>query len=80
MFKALDGPALMLGNNISIILNIIVPSSVLKKERNAISYDRIREAIKTGIMRFACIKSEDNVNDVLTKPLSNERFHDLMKR
>jgi hypothetical protein len=28
---ALDGPALMLGDNISVILNTTVPSSLLKK-------------------------------------------------
>jgi hypothetical protein len=32
------------------------------------------------IMRFAYIKSEENVSDMLTKTLSNEKFHHLMKR
>jgi hypothetical protein len=72
---ALDGPALMLGDNMSVVLNIKVPSSVLKKKHNAIAYHRIREAIATRIMRFAYIKSEENVSDVLTKPLSNEKFY-----
>ena len=31
-------------------------------------------------MRFAYIKSEENVSDILTKPLSNEKFHYLMKK
>jgi hypothetical protein len=61
-------------------LNVTVPSSVLKKKHNAIAYHRIREAIAARIMRFAYIKSEENVSDVLKKPLSNERFHYLMKR
>jgi hypothetical protein len=39
---ALDGPALMLGDNISVVLNTRVPSSVLKKKRNAIAYHRKR--------------------------------------
>jgi hypothetical protein len=34
---ALDGPALMLGDKMSIVLNTTVPSSVLKKKLNAIS-------------------------------------------
>jgi hypothetical protein len=25
------------------------------------------------------VKSEENVNDILTKPLSNERFHRFVK-
>jgi hypothetical protein len=77
---ALDGPALMLGDNITVVFNTTVPSSVLKKKHNAIAYHRVREAIATRIMRFAYIKSEENVSDVLTKPLSNEKFDYLMKK
>jgi hypothetical protein len=64
---ALDGPALMLGDNMSVVLNSTVPSSVLKMKHNAIAYQRVREAIAARIMRFAYIKSEENVGDVLTK-------------
>jgi hypothetical protein len=77
---ASDGPALMLGDNMSVILNTTVSSNVLKKKHNAIGYHRVREAIAMRIMRFTCIKSEENVSDVLTKPLINEKFHYLMKR
>jgi hypothetical protein len=71
---ALDGPALMIGDNMSVVLNTIVPSSVLKKKYNAFAYQRVREAIAATIVRFAYIKSEENVCDVLTKPLSNEKI------
>jgi hypothetical protein len=76
----LDGPALILGDNMSVVLNTTVPSSVLKKKHNTIAYHRVREAIAARIMRFAYIKCEENVSDVLTKPLSNEKFNYLMKR
>jgi hypothetical protein len=56
---ALDGPALMLGDNMSIILNTTDPSSVLKNNHNAIAYHRVRESIAARIMRFAYIKSEE---------------------
>jgi hypothetical protein len=62
---ALDGPALMLGDNMSLVLNTTAPSSVLKKKHNAIANHRVREAIKARIMRFAYIKNEENVSDVL---------------
>jgi hypothetical protein len=39
---------------------------VLKKKHNAITYHRVREAIAARIMRFAYIKSEENVSDVFT--------------
>jgi hypothetical protein len=77
---ALDGPALMSGNNMSLFLNTTVPSSVLKKKDNAIAYHRVREAIAARIMRFEFIKNEENVSDVLMKPLRNEKFDYLMKR
>ena len=76
----LDGPTLMLGDNMSVVLNTTVPSSVLKKKHNAIAYHRVREAIAAKVMRFAYIKSEENVSDILTKPLSNEKLHYLMKK
>jgi hypothetical protein len=65
---ALDGPALMLGDNMSVVLKTTVPSSVLKKKYNAIAYHHVTEAIAERIMRFAYIKSEENVSVVLTKP------------
>jgi hypothetical protein len=77
---ALDGPALMLGDNLSVGLNTTVPSSVLKKKYNEIAYHRVREAIAARMMRFAYIKIEENMSGVLTKPLSNEKFHYLIKR
>jgi hypothetical protein len=46
---ALDGSALMLGDNMSVVLNTTVPSSVLKKKHNAIAYHRVREAIAARI-------------------------------
>jgi hypothetical protein len=42
---ALDEPALMLGDNMPVVLNTTVPSSVLKKKHNAIAYHHVREAI-----------------------------------
>jgi hypothetical protein len=69
----------MLGDNMTFVLNTSVPSSVLKKKHNAIAYHGVREAIAAKVMRFAYVKSEENVSDILTKPLSNERFHHLVK-
>jgi hypothetical protein len=71
---ALDRTSLMLGDNMSVVWKTTVPSSVLK-EHNAIAYHRVREAFVARIMKFSYIKSEENVSDVLTKPLYNEKFH-----
>ena len=76
----LDGPTLMLGDTMSVVLNTSVPLSVLKKKHNAIAYHRVREAIAAKALRFAYGKSEENVGDILTKPLSNESFQYLVRR
>jgi hypothetical protein len=51
------------------VLSTTVPSSVLKKKQNVIAYHRVREAMAAKVMRFAFLKSEENVSDILTKPL-----------
>jgi hypothetical protein len=61
----LDGPTLMLGDNMSVVINSSVPC--------------VREAIAAHVMRFAYVKSDENVSEVLTKPLSDEKFHYLVK-
>jgi hypothetical protein len=65
---ASDRPALMLGDHMSVVLNTTIPSSVLKKKDNTISYHRVREGIVARITRFSYIRSEENVSDLLTKP------------
>jgi hypothetical protein len=77
---ALDRPALILVDKMPIVLNTTVPSSFLKNKHNSIAYHRVIEAIAARTIRFAYIKSEENVSDVLTKPLSNEKYHYWMKR
>jgi hypothetical protein len=62
----LEGLTLMLGENMSVVLNTSVPSSVLKKKHNAIAYHCVQEAIAARILRFAYIKSEENVSNILT--------------
>ena len=75
----LDGPALMLADNNSVVLNTTIPKSVLKKKHNACAYYHVREAIAAGIVKFSHIRSEMNYADILTKSLSSNDFHTLVK-
>ena len=75
----IKGPALLLGDNNSVILNTTVPSSPLKKKHNAIAWHRVREAIACKILVFAKIDSKDNYADMLTKPLPPVLFHHLVE-
>ena len=71
-------PTLMLGDNMSVILNTTVPSSQLKKKHNAIAYHRVREAIAGKVVKFVHIPSTTNISDVMTKPLPNDQFLGLI--
>jgi hypothetical protein len=74
-----DGPAMMFGDNKSVIINTTMPSSQLKKKHNSIAYHRVREAIAAKIINFFHVKSEDNFTDILTKPLPVSTFYRLIK-
>ena len=74
-----DGPALMLGDNNSVVLNCTMPGSVLKKKHNACAYHKIREAIAAGIIKFTHIPSDMNYADILTKALPSAAFHNLVQ-
>jgi hypothetical protein len=43
----------MLGDEMSVVLNTAVPSSVLKKEHNVIAYHHVRKSIAARIMQFS---------------------------
>ena len=75
----IDGPALLLGDNKSVVLNTTVPSSILKKKHNAIAYHRVREAVAAGIMQFVHIDTDMNYADLLTKPLAPSKFQGFVK-
>ena len=78
MGVAPDGPAMLLGDNNSVVLNSTMPNSVLKKKHNACSYHRVREAIAAGIMKFCHIPTEKNCADLMTKPKNGAPFQRLV--
>jgi hypothetical protein len=75
----IDGPALLLGDNSRVVLNTSVLSSVLKKKHHACAYHWVREATAGNIIRFVHIQGTTNFTDVLSKPLLNDAFHNLVK-
>jgi hypothetical protein len=69
----------MLGNNQSVVLNTIVPSSILKKKHNSLAYHWAREAIAAQIIAFCHIDSKENIAEVSMKPLPPGKFYDLIQ-
>ena len=76
----INEPALLLGDNMSVVLNTTMPSSILKKKHNAICYHRVREACVASIVRFAHIPSTKKIADICTKSLGKTTFYMLMKK
>ena len=65
----LEDESYMLGDNMSVVLNTTIPSSILKKKNQSCNWHKVREAIAGGFIIYGHIKSEDNVADICTKPL-----------
>ena len=74
----LEESSLLLGDNMAVILNTTFPSSSLKKKHQACNYHKVRESIAAGFINFAHIKSEDNMADILTKPLGKAAFERII--
>jgi hypothetical protein len=74
----LVGPANLFCDNQSVVVNSTVPSSMLKKKHNSISYHKVRESIAAGTIRVAKEPTESNLADILTKPLAGPRFKKLI--
>ena len=53
-----DGPTLLQGDSMSVVLNTSVPSSVRKEKHNPLS---------AGVIHFAFTKNEENISNVFTK-------------
>ena len=74
----LEPQTLLIGDNMSVVLNTTIPSSSLKKKHLSCSYHRVREAIAGDFVHFGHIGSEVNLADVNTKPLGTSPFHTLI--
>jgi hypothetical protein len=67
--------SILLGDNLSVVVNTTLPSSQIKKKHLSCSIMRIREAVAAGFVRFGHIRSEQNIADIATKPLGPQVFH-----
>ena len=73
----LEDTSLLVGDNMSVVLNTTIPSSMMKKKHNACAYHKVREAIAGRIINFGHIDTKQNISDLCTKPLGNMDFHRL---
>ena len=62
----------------AVVLNTTIPSSTtIKKKHYSCIYHKVRESIAAGFINYAHISSEENMADILTKPLSRTIFDRL---
>jgi hypothetical protein len=75
----IQGPSQLLCDNKSVVLNIALPYSTLKKKHNAIAYHRVHEAIATQIIKVNHIEGKNNPADILTKSTDGITFQKHLK-
>src|SRR5688500_10405638 len=73
----LEPSSVLVGDNMAVVLNTTVPSSALKKKHQACNYHKVCESIAAGFIQYGHIQSEENVADLLTKPLVRAVFERL---
>lgn len=66
----LSGPALMFGDNKSVVNGASIPEAKLNKKHLGICYHAVREASAAGVWKVGFVKGEYNIADSLTKILS----------
>jgi hypothetical protein len=71
-------PVRILVDNEGAFKSASIPGIVLKKRHSSIAYNKAREAVASGIVDFYWIKSNNNIADVLTKPLGRATFQTLL--
>ena len=76
----LEKTSLLVGDNMSVVLNTTLPSSNLKKKHQACNFHRVREMIAGSILSYGHIVSTENVADICTKPLGRQAFAYLTKK
>src|SRR5687767_10023601 len=76
----LEPTSVLVGDNMAVVLNTTIPSSALKKKHQACNYHKVRESIAAGFIRYGHIRSEENVADLLTKPLPCLIFEKLCSK
>ena len=74
----LEKDTLMVGDNMSVVLNTTIPSSSLKKKHLGCAYHHVREAIAGGFVIYGHIDSKINLADIETKPLGTYPLHFLI--
>ena len=76
-----EEPTFIYGDNQSVLANVTVPDSQLKKKSNSIAYHFVREGCARSEWRTTYVNTHDNPADLMTKPLpSGEKRTKFIRR
>ena len=75
----IDGAARVLCDNESVVNSSSNPEPSLKRKHCSVAYHKVREAVAAGKCLVYYEKSESNLADLLTKPLSNIKRKPLVQ-
>ena len=76
----IDDPAIVKGDNMSVIKNSSIPESVLKKKSNSVAYHYVRERVAMGLVEISYEPTKTNLADILTKIQPGNVRDPLVKR
>ena len=62
-------PVYVYGDNKSVLCNTTAPDSQLKKKSNSVAYHHCREGVALDEWRTCYLNTNDNMSDMMTKPL-----------
>ena len=60
-------------------MNSSVPDSMLKKKSNLIAYHFVRESTASDEWKRTYVQSENNITDMLTKPLGAKKTQRVLE-
>jgi hypothetical protein len=76
----LDESANLFCDHKSVVTNSTIPTSTLKKKHNSIAYHRVREAVACKMIQISKVQSQENLADLLTKPLSGTGLKTMIQK
>ena len=74
----IKGRTLLFGDNQSMVKNVTLPQSTLKKRHNAVAYHKVRQSIAAGFIGVVHCRSEYNLADWGTKAVTGKVHQHLL--
>ena len=67
------------GDNESVVTSSAIPTSVLKKRHNILSYHRVREAVASGVYIFTHMAGNMNPADIVSKHWGYQQVREMLQ-